>query len=105
MVHFGNRHLEVSHTNSIISALSQFFGTIVHGVEFTDLVRISNFFKEVFDLLSGLQFSKVLLLDSQLSVARWEKEIDGFRLITVVLKFKNNDLFKNKNLLDNQQQI
>ena len=44
-MHFRYGHLEVSYTDSVISAFSELFCSIIHSIEFTDFVSETNFFK------------------------------------------------------------
>lgn len=79
------------HAHSVVCALGKLLGSIVHGVELSNLIGVSNFFEETSDLLAGSQLSEVVLLDAQLSVVGWEQKVNCFWLVSIVLKTKVRD--------------
>ena len=72
-VHLGDSHLEVPYANSIICALSELLGSIIHGVEFTNFVGVTNLLEQGSDLVARPHLSKIVLLDAELGVVRWEQ--------------------------------
>ena len=85
-VHLRDGHLEVPYADSIICALSELLGSIIHGVELSNLVTVTDFLEKPLDLLTGSQLSEVVLLDAQLRVVRWEQEINCLWLVAIILK-------------------
>ena len=66
---FRDSHLKVSHTNLIVCALSKLQSAIIHGIEFSYLVVVADFTEQRSDLFSSFRLSKVILLNTKLSVA------------------------------------
>jgi len=94
-VHFRNSHLEVSNADFIIISLCIFFGSVIHSIEFTNFVAISDFLKHGLYLQSSSKYSEILFFDSNLTVIRWKKKINSFWLVTIVLVISNTfEVFK-----------
>ena len=72
-MHLRKSNLEVSDAHSVVGALRDFLGPIIHSVEFSNFVREPNFFKQCFDLLASSQLSKIVLRDANFREVRWEK--------------------------------
>jgi hypothetical protein len=85
-VHFTYRHLEVSYRNSIVGTLCELLGPIIHGVELSNFVCVTDSFEQGFDIFTGPCFSEIMLLNAQLGVVRWEEKVNCFGLITIILK-------------------
>lgn len=49
-MHLRDYYLKVSDTDSVVCALSDFLGPIVHCIEFTDLIGVAHLLKKLFDL-------------------------------------------------------
>ena len=65
-MHFRDCALEVSHTDPVISAARDLLGSIIHGVELTNLVGVANLLEQRSDLLSRSQISEVVLRNALL---------------------------------------
>jgi len=70
--HLDCRH-ESPHAHHVILGLANFFGLVVHGVEFADFVGVTDGFEEGLDGGSVAWHLEVRLLDAQLRKGRREK--------------------------------
>lgn len=66
IVHFRDGALEVSHTNPVISTARYLLGSIIHGVELTNLIDVADLLEQRSDLLSRSQLSEVVLRNTLL---------------------------------------
>lgn len=63
-MHLGDSHLEVPYANSIICALCELLGSIIHGVELSNFVSVTNLLEKTPDLLTSSKLTEVVLLNS-----------------------------------------
>lgn len=63
-VHLRDGHLEVPYADSIICALSELLGSIIHGVKLSNFVWVADFFEQHFDLFSGPKLPEIMLLNT-----------------------------------------
>ena len=73
-------------TDFIICAFGELLGSIIHGVELSNFVSVTDLLEKSSNLLTGSLFSEIVLLNTKLGVVRWEKEIDSLWFVTIVLK-------------------
>ncbi len=81
--HLNCRH-ESTHAHHVVLRLTNFFGLVIHCIEFSDFVTVADGFKQLLDSCSVSWGLEIWLLDTQLSECWWEKKIDCLRLVAIV---------------------
>ena len=87
-MHFRDGHLEVSDADFVVGSLSIFFSTVIHSIEFTNFVFISNFREHASNFYSSSKSSEIVFFDSNLTVVGGKEKINSFWFVTIVLKSK-----------------
>ena len=86
-------HLDGSHesadADAIIGGVANFLRLIVNGVEFADFVAVTDCLEQGLDGVTVTRHLEVSFLDSDLGVRRREEQVDGLRLVSVVLVVGN----------------
>ena len=70
-----------------------FFGAVVNGVEFADFVGVADAFEELLDFVAGAGHLEVVLGDAHLGEGGGEQQVDGLRLVPVVVEVSDRTLF------------
>jgi hypothetical protein len=68
----------------------ELLSAVVHCIEFSYLVAEADALKQHLDLIATTRLLEIVLCNSKLCEGRREKEVDCFRLITIVLKKLGN---------------
>lgn len=63
----------------------QLLGSVVHGIELSNLVAETDAVEEAFDLFAGTGELEIVLTDAQLGEGRGEQDVNGLGLVTIVL--------------------
>ena len=86
--HLHSRH-EASDADTIILRTANFFSLVINGVEFADLVAVTDLFKKGLYGSAVTGALEVRLLDSDLCMSGWEKQIHSLWLVTIILEVSN----------------
>ena len=69
----------------IVCAFCELLGSIIHGIELSNFVSVTDLLEKSSDLVTGSDFSEVMLLNTKLGIVGWEQKINSLWLITVIL--------------------
>lgn len=70
----------------VLALSSELLGPAVHGVELSYFVAVANFLKESLDLLPCPRHLEIVFSNAHLGESAGEQKINGFRLVSVILK-------------------
>lgn len=69
----------------LVLRVTKFSSTVENSIEFANLICVSNVFEELLNFRSWSHNLEISLCDAQFLESLWEKNINGFWLITIVL--------------------
>ena len=84
-MHLRNSGLKRPDIDPIVQTLANFFGSVVHRIEFSRFVRVADVLEQATDIVSASQLCEIILRDVELVIVRWEDQVNGFGLVTVIL--------------------
>ena len=88
MVHLHCGH-ERPHARLVVSCAAYLSGLVENCVEFAYFVRVTDLFKKVFDRLSRPRLLEIPLRNTQFNKRRWEQQVYGLWLVSIVLVVAN----------------
>lgn len=77
-------HHEGSYRATVILAPAEFFGPVVHRIEFSNFVGVTDAFEKTFNGFPRAWLLEVILRDAELCEGRWEEQINCLGLVAVV---------------------
>ena len=87
-MHLRDSNLKVSHADPVVvsTGTGNLLGSIIHCVELSNFVAITNFLEKCLYLVACSERPEVIFVDARLRIVRREEQIDCLGLITIVLQ-------------------